>query len=117
MKIYNTVSEDKRFEFETKFRECEELFHEHYPNQIFNPTISFNDGFITIEQGTPIFCTIDLREELSGKILISESLLEEILHEFNTSHGLYVCDGLGDDKVRFKIDYNDICIRIEDVLN
>ena len=116
MKIYNSISEDKRYEFERKFNEFKETFSEYYDNKLFNPKISFKDSYIIIEQDKVLICRIDLREDLSDKIIVSEDLLEDILHEFNTSHGLYVTDNLSDDGIKFKLDFDEICGEIERIL-
>ncbi len=120
MKIYNCLSEDKRFEFERKFLECKKLFEEKYDNKLFNPKISFKDGYIYITQSDLIYLRIDIREELSNKIIIDEDLVEEILHEFNTSHGLCVADPndmlQNNESYKYIIDFNGICEEIEKIL-
>lgn len=116
MKIYNCISEDKRHEFERKFDEFKQTFSEYYDNKLFNPKISFKDSFIIMEQDKTLVCRVDLRDDLKNKVIVDEDLLEDVLHEFNTTHGLYVTDNINDEGLRFKINFNDICDEIERIL-
>lgn len=119
MKIYNSMSEDKRFEFDRLFEDFKDTFYKHYDNKLFNPHISFTDGIITIDQNPYLLTRMDIREEFNDKIIVDESLLEDILHEFNTSHGLYVTDDISHLKepYKYRLDFNEICIEIERALD
>ena len=120
MKIYNSMSDDKRFEFDRLFEDFKDTFNKHYDNKLFNPHISFTDGIITINHKNPSLLTrIDIRDEFNDKIIVDESLLEDILQEFNTSHGLYVTDSITSTKepYKYRLDFNEICIEIEKVLD
>lgn len=120
MKIYNCLSEDKSFEFERKFQEFKKLFYEKYDNKLFNPRISFKDGFIYITQDELMSICVDIREELNTKVIVDEDLLEDVLHEFNTSHGLCVADPndmiQNNESYKYIIDYDEICEEIEKIL-
>ena len=120
MKIYNSLSEDKRFEFEMKFKELKRKFDAYYDHFLFNPQIIFKDGFIEIHVSDVLETRIDIREELSESVIVKEDLLDEILQEFNASHGLYVTDVLDDnskDSFKYKLDFNRICDEIEQILD
>lgn len=120
MKIYNSMSEDKRFEFNKMFEEFKNTFDKYYDHKLFNPHISFTDGIINIDHQDPqLFTQMDIREEFNDKIIVDESLLEDILQEFNTSHGLYVTDNISNSKepYKYRLNFDDICIEIENVLD
>lgn len=119
LKIYNSLSENKRYEFERIFEQCKKSFAEQYDNKLFHPTITFEDCTILIKQDTSLMAMVDLKEEMENKTIISEDLLEDILQEFNTCHGLYVCDNPQQIKkgYSYKINHDEICESIERILN
>ena len=117
MKIYNCLSDSKRLEFEKKYEEYLDTFKKTYGNKLFNPQIIFQDSQIIItEENLKNIVKIDLRDELNDKIIISEELLEDILDEFNKSHGLYVINSLKEKDIQYKLDFNNICFEIEEIL-
>ena len=119
MKIYNCLSDTKRLEFEKKYAEFLDTFKKIYGNKLFNPQIIFQDSQIIIkEENLKNIVKIDLRDELNDKIIISEELLEDILDEFNKSHGLYVVNSLKENQkdIQYKLDFNNICFEIEEIL-
>ena len=119
LKIYNSLSANKQFEFETVFEQCKNAFEEQYDNKLFHPTITFEDCTIIIKQDTSLMAVVDLKEEMENKTIISEDLLEDILQEFNTCHGLYVSESPQDTNKEYpyRIDHDEICESIERILN
>lgn len=116
MKIYNSISADKRYEFESKLENFEKTFNEYYDSKLFNPTISFNDSFIVIKQDETLICKVDLREDLKDYVLISESLLDDILNELNATHGLYVTTDI-DKGYDYVVNNQELCEEIEQLFS
>lgn len=111
-KVYDAVSETKQQELISGLDEFRKITIDN--GYLFNPSISFQDGYFTVLRDGKLIFKVDIREELREKIIIQKDILQDIIYELNMTHGLNV--NSTNNAGIYTIDNLETCEILEDLL-